>query len=152
MQLTIRCIGQKGPAWLQAVIDSYSKRLPQTFGLTVEIFAHSKHKNPEQQKTEEGKLLLKDLPKNSLLISTDILGKNYSSEEFAKIIETKQNQYQKAVIFIGGCHGLSQEVKQLSHLSWSLSRLTLPHPHVRLILVEQWYRAYCIHNQHPYHK
>lgn len=152
MQVIIRCVGQKGPDWLQSEVEKYCKRLSHPYSLCFEIVPHSKNKNPELQKSEEAKKLLNCIPKNCLMIATAINGKSYSTDQVANIIQEKSLEYQKAIIFIGGCNGLCKSVTDSCQIIWSLSNLTLPHTHVRLILAEQLYRISCIHKQHPYHK
>lgn len=144
MKLTIRCIGQEK----QDDFNKYRNRLKKPFSIDLNISPHSKAKDIKQQKSEEAKNLLKNLPNDSFLIATCINGQNISTEDLAN----KIFNYSKAILFIGGCNGLDQQVIERSDFVWSLSKLTLPHSLVRVIIAEQWYRINCIYNQHPYHK
>ena len=148
MKLQIRCIGHENDKFLNQAIATYVKRLSKPFALEIKAFAHSKHKNIAQQKAEEAKLLLSDLPKDSTYIAAVIAGKNYSTEELSAVISKAST----AVLFIGGCNGLDESVLEQCSIHWSISRLTLPHGMVRLIVAEQWYRLNSIYKQHPYHE
>lgn len=148
MKLKIRCIGQKSDSNINQEVQKYLKRITPPFKVEIEIFPHSRAKDAEQQKQEEAKLLLKKIPEKTLLIATAIKGKNYSTEGLQEISE----KFDNCIIFIGGCNGLDQSVMDLCRVHWSISNLTLPHPLVRLIVVEQWYRLNCLHKNHPYHK
>lgn len=148
MKLKIKCIGQKSESNLGHEIKKYHNRISSPFSLDIEIFPHSKHKDKKIQKQEEAKAMLKKIPDNALLIATEINGKNYTTEELRDIT----NSHENCVIFIGGCNGLDASITNLCKLHWSISRLTLPHTLVRLIVVEQWYRINCLNKNHPYHK
>ena len=90
----------------------------------------------------------------SCIITLEIEGKQLSSLEFAsKIKEIEQDGYYNEILFlIGGCEGLSSEVRQKSNFKMSMSKMTFLHQEAVLILIEQIYRAYKILNNEPYHK
>jgi 23S rRNA (pseudouridine1915-N3)-methyltransferase len=128
-------------------ISDYLKRIPWKINIKqLEI----KDKLPqEKQKACEGELLLKAIPSGDFIIVLDETGVQYSSQEFASIIEKIT---QPISFVIGGAYGLSKEVKNKANILLSLSNMTMPHILARLILVEQIYRSYTISQKHPYHK
>jgi 23S rRNA (pseudouridine1915-N3)-methyltransferase len=82
----------------------------------------------------------------------DVTGKQLSTETFADMVQDWQQQSRDIAIIIGGPDGVSGELLTAASQRLSLSRLTFPHPLVRVILLEQLYRAWSILNNHPYHR
>jgi len=145
MHLTLSVIGKlKDPA-LKALYQDYLKRLD--WKLTLHEFEGKPH--PRQ----EGGLLLNSLPHPTFLIILDEKGENLKSEEFASLLQTIQLHHQgKASFVIGGADGLSDEVKEKANKSIAFGRMTWPHLLVRVMLMEQLYRAQQILKGHPYHR
>ena len=128
------------------IISEYLKRIPWQVTLN-QIDAKDKFPS-DKQKIYEGELLIKSAG-NDHIIALDESGMQFPSIDFANNIE----KIAKPISFlIGGAFGLSDEVKQKSHLLLSLGKFTLPHVLARVILIEQIYRAYTITTNHPYHK
>ena len=131
----------------------YLKRLPKNYLITITeippLQKSSSFQRNEIAKLETNRLLSATLP-NSTLIALDERGTEWTTVELSKKITTWQQQ--SISIIIGGANGLNQAALQKCHLIWSLSKLTLPHQLVRVLLVEQLYRAWSIINQHPYHR
>lgn len=143
------------PAWVETAYAEYAKRLPRELSPTlVELPLAVRGKNTavERLKQEEGEQLLAAIPANNRVIVLDVPGKNISTEGLAKKIENWQMNGQDISILIGGPDGLSRACVQRADESWSLSAMTLPHPLVRIVLIEQLYRAWTILTNHPYHK
>ena len=86
------------------------------------------------------------------VVALDVLGKAISTEGMAKKLEHWRMDGNNVSILIGGPDGLAQSCLQRANEKWSLSALTLPHPLVRVVLIEQLYRAWTILQNHPYHK
>ena len=106
----------------------------------------------EQQKEKEGELILKNIQAGDYLVLLDDKGKEYTSMQFASYIEKKTHTVSKRLIFaIGGPYGFSEAVYQKANEKLTLSRMTFSHQMVRLIFVEQLYRAMTILNNEPYH-
>ena len=157
MKLRIISIGTKMPDWVQAGFEEYHKRiLPM---LTVELVAlpaAKRHKNPTKAdiakyKQIEGEAILTAVGKSRLWL-LEVTGKMISTELLAKrVADTMQEGIDVAVV-IGGADGVSQAVLERADVTWSLSPLTLPHPLVRVVLIEQLYRAMSIIHNHPYHR
>ena len=100
-------------------------------------------------KNAESEQILARIKPDDYVILLDETGQLLSSPELATRLEAQRGQ--AIVCIIGGAYGVNQAVKQRANLIWSLSKLVFPHQIVRLILIEQLYRAQCIINHHPYH-
>jgi 23S rRNA (pseudouridine1915-N3)-methyltransferase len=106
----------------------------------------------DQIKTREGELILKNVRPTDDLILMDERGKQYTSVEFAKIIQDKISYTGKDMVYvIGGAYGFSDAVYQRANSKISLSKMTFSHQMVRAIFVEQLYRAFTIMKGEPYH-
>jgi 23S rRNA (pseudouridine1915-N3)-methyltransferase len=106
----------------------------------------------DQIKSKEGELILKSISPTDDVILLDEKGKEYTSVEFARIIQDKISYAGKDIVFIiGGAYGFSEAVYQRANSKLSLSRMTFSHQMVRAIFVEQIYRAFTIMRGEPYH-
>lgn len=160
MKARILAVGQKMPTWVQTGFDDYFKRIqPMLSTEILEIPACKRSKNPslaelEKYATTEGGLILQAHAnaKRERLICLDVRGKNLSTEDLAEKISDAMQMSEDMGFVIGGADGLSKAVLAQADFKWSLSSLTLPHPLVRVILMEQLYRAMTIINHHPYHR
>lgn len=143
------------PAWINEGFTDYAKRLTGELSLElIELPAEKRGKNADlaRIKQTEGDRLLAAIPKNCLIITLAIKGKNWSTEQLASQLTDWQRTGQPIAFLIGGPEGLSDACNQRADLAWSLSPLTFPHPLVRVILAEQLYRAWSITKNHPYHR
>ena len=111
---------------------------------------------PDEQKQKakelEAKLILEALPKKAYLIALDERGKQYTSVELSQKVGSWQSLGSDVVLIVGGPNGLTDEVRNKANELWSLSKLTLPHPLVRVFLAETIYRGYSIYANLPYHR
>jgi len=106
----------------------------------------------DQIKTEEGKLILKKLEPNGLIVLMDEKGREFSSLNFADWLQNSMNRSYKHITFvIGGGYGFSDDIYQLVPEKMSISRMTFSHQMVRMFFLEQIYRAFSILNKDPYH-
>ena len=106
----------------------------------------------EVQKEKEGELILKALQPGDVVVLLDEHGKEMRSLEFAENMKRKMNTVNKRLVFIiGGPYGFSEKVYQVAHEKISMSKMTFSHQMIRLIFVEQIYRAMTILNGGPYH-
>ena len=113
---------------------------------------NTKNLTPEQIKEEEGKRILKEIQPNQELILLDERGKIFSSIEFSEYITNHFNYNQRDLIFlIGGPYGFSDKVYERANSKMSLSKMTFSHQMVRMIFLEQLYRAATIIKGEPYH-
>ena len=96
--------------------------------------------------------MLAALAKDDKVIALDVQGKNWSTEQLAQNLSDWRMDGRNISLLVGGPDGLAGECLQRAESRWSLSALTLPHPLVRIILMEQLYRAWSIISNHPYHR
>ncbi|MCF6318091.1 MAG: 23S rRNA (pseudouridine(1915)-N(3))-methyltransferase RlmH [Proteobacteria bacterium] len=155
MKIRLLAVGQKMPKWVQQTFNDYNNRLAKTQQLElVEIppVHRSKTTNPLKAMQVEGEYILSTLKPHEKLILLDELGKPIATKFLAQSIKAWQMDGLDIAIVIGGADGVSTEVKKKAYAKWSLSLLTFPHPLVRVIVMEQIYRAYSIIANHPYHR
>ena len=159
MKIQIICIGKlKEKYWTDAVSE-YSKRLSRFCDLEITELKESKlpDKASEAQEQavieEEGKNILKHVKDGSYVISLEILGKNLTSVELAEKMEELPLMGKSHVTFIiGGSLGLSRDVSKRADFKLSFSKMTFPHQMMRVILLEQDYRAFKINKNEAYQK
>ena len=159
MKIKIVTVGKLKEKYLKDGIAEYSKRISRF--ATVEMVELADEKTPDRASDSENEKIL-DLEGNRILskigdrefvVVLAIEGKTLSSEEFSKQLEQASiNGFSTLTFVIGGSLGLSPQVKKRANLSLSFGRLTLPHQLMRLVLVEQIYRAFTIQQGSPYHK
>lgn len=155
MQIQLVSIGQKMPAWVQQGFDEYAKRMPRECELVLkEIAAGKRTKNSDVARIvkEEGERMQSAIAKDTHVVTLDVTGKSWSTPELSQAMQRWLGQGRNVALLVGGPEGLSDEAKSLASESWSLSRLTFPHPLVRVMIAEQLYRAWTILNNHPYHR
>lgn len=159
MKITIISVGKLKEKYLKAGIEEYSKRLSRYCRL--DLIQVSDEKCPESLspadreiiKNKEGEKILSKVKEGSFIISLEIEGKQLTSEALASKIEQITTSGSSHITFlIGGSLGLSDQIKKLSSFSLSFSKMTFPHQLMKLILVEQIYRAFRIIRNEPYHK
>lgn len=159
MNIKIICVGKLKEKFLKEGIGEFQKRIKTYANLEiVEVKDEACPENSSELEMEkikevEGERILSKISKGAYVIALDIGGKSLTSEDFAKKIEDLSVEGISSIDFIiGGSLGLSESVKNKSDYRLSFSKFTFPHGLMRLILVEQVYRAFRIINNHPYHK
>lgn len=159
MKITLICVGKLKEKYLTQGVEEYVKRLGRY--CTMELVELADEKTPDQAgealeaiiKKKEGERILKALKEDSYCIALAIEGQMLSSEELADKIDILGVSGRSHISFIiGGSLGLSEEVLKRADLKLSFSKMTFPHQLMRMILLEQIYRAYRIINNQPYHK
>lgn len=158
MKLKLVTIGQKMPDWVQTGYDDYAKRL-QTL-LPVQLIELPMAKRGKSDSAAdihkfcqiEGQAIVQQVSPRDRLIALEVGGRNLSTEKLSTTLKDWMLEGQDVVLAIGGPDGLSDQVRQQAEWHWSLSPLTLPHPLVRVIVIEQLYRAMSILKGHPYHR
>ncbi len=159
MNIRLITVGKIKEKYTQEGIKEYSKRLSRYCSL--EIIEIDDEKAPENLsekemdlvKQKEGERILAKIPQNSFVIALVIEGKQLSSEELAEKIDNLMIDGISDISFIiGGSLGLSNEVTSRSNFKLSFSKMTFPHQLMRMILLEQIYRAWRIIKNEPYHK
>lgn len=159
MNISIVTVGKLKEKYLKMGIDEYLKRLNAY--AKVEVIEVADEKAPEelsesemiQVKQKEGERILAKISQDTYVIALAINGKMQSSEELADTLDKLATYGKSKIAFIiGGSLGLSDEVLKRSNEQLSFSKMTFPHQLMKLILVEQIYRAYRINRGEPYHK
>jgi 23S rRNA (pseudouridine1915-N3)-methyltransferase len=154
MQINIIAIGNKMPNWVDVAYTEYTNRLKNHCKINLIALPLTKQ-NKNIAKILEGQQILAKTNSSDYVIALDSHGKQYDSDSFAEYINklkiNSQNTKNISII-IGGPNGLSDQCLERANDKISLSKLTLPHPIVRVVLAEQLYRAFMILSGHPYHK
>ena len=155
MKLIIIAVGNKMPSWVTEAFTDYQKRFPPEMKLVLEEIAPVKRNgknSDEKAKEHEAKMILEALPKKAYIVALDERGKQFTSLELVVKVGVWQNLGLDVVLIIGGPNGLTDEVRNKANELWSLSKLTLPHPLVRVFLAETIYRGWSIYANLPYHR
>ena len=143
------------PLWVDIASNDFIKRLPAEIkinSILLPLIKRGKNSDIPRIIRDESRKLLIAVPKDSLLVVLDVLGKSVTTMNFSSMLDTWMQQGQDISIVIGGPDGVSNELLSQARQKISLSTLTFPHPLVRVILLEQIYRAWSILNKHPYHR
>ena len=151
MKITILSVGKKNDPLSAAAIEEYEKRLKQSFAIQWNFVPYSGLSGDEARRNESEKIRV-HLKSNETVWLLDETGKQLTSPELSEKIETLKNGSTKDLfIIIGGAYGVDKTIKDRADFTWSLSKLVFPHLLVRLILVEQLYRAHEIARGSGYH-
>jgi len=162
MKITIVAVGQHLPDWAQTAWDDYAKR----FGPELKVSLKTVKTEPRPAKSSArlsapalAKLLAAEhqriaavLPRNAWSVVLDERGQRLTTLALAQKLQHWQGVGKEVALIIGGPDGLCPELKQHAHESLRVSDLTLPHALVRVVLIEQLYRAWTVNNGHPYHR
>lgn len=155
MKVTLIVVGRTVEQHYISAINDYIERIKHFIPFEIEVIPelkNTKSLTEEQQKEKEGVLILKALQPGDFVLLLDESGKEYRSLEFASWIEKKMHNVNKRLVFIiGGPYGFAKKIYQVAQDKISLSKMTFSHQMVRLIFVEQLYRAMTILNGGPYH-
>ncbi len=155
MRIHLIAVGKKMPEWVNSGFLEFSKRMPPELQINlIEITPSVRNKTTPIEKNikEEGERIQSAIPSNSRLIVLDEKGKNFSSVDLSKKMESWLPMGQDISIVIGGADGVDNVIKQQAVEKWSLSSFTLPHALVRVVIAEQLYRGWSILKGHPYHR
>jgi 23S rRNA (pseudouridine1915-N3)-methyltransferase len=158
MKITILTVGKLKEAYLIAAVQDYVSRLKPFSDVTITEIKESllpEHPSPKQIQQaldEEGQMILKKIQPKDAVIVLDLHQPQMDSLQLAKTLNTWQQKSSSWVFMIGSSHGLSTAVKQKASYAWTLSALTFPHGIVRLLVLEQLYRAFKINAHQTYHK
>ncbi|QOH79055.1 23S rRNA (pseudouridine(1915)-N(3))-methyltransferase RlmH [Plesiomonas shigelloides] len=155
MKLQLVAVGTKMPAWVETGFQEYVRRFPKDMPFELlEIPAGKRSKNADIKRIleKEGEQTLAAIPKGNRIVTLDIPGKPWTTEQLAEQLERWKQDGRDVSFLIGGPEGLAPSCKAAADQSWSLSPLTLPHPLVRVVVAESLYRAWSITANHPYHR
>ncbi|MCQ2334807.1 MAG: 23S rRNA (pseudouridine(1915)-N(3))-methyltransferase RlmH [Paludibacteraceae bacterium] len=154
MKTTLLVVGKTTDPHIIALIDDYRKRLSHYLPFEMQVIPelkNAKNLSFEQQKQQEGELILKAVGDSSHVILLDEHGREYRSIEFADYMQKRMSTGQDLVFVVGGPYGFSPDVYARANGKISLSQMTFSHQMIRLIFVEQIYRAMTILRNEPYH-
>ena len=158
MRFYVVCIGKLKDAYLRDGVAEFVKRMRPYGGITITELNESKigdkpsDADRKQVVDEEGERLLKAVPKNAYTVLLDVYGKTMFSEDLAKTVaKLEVDGVSDMAFIIGGAFGVSEALRQSVNYKLSFSPMTFTHQMVRLLLVEQIYRASKINRNEPYH-
>lgn len=155
MKIALIVIGKTDAGYFVEAINEYKNRLVHYIPFELEVISdikNVKNLSEPQQKEKEGELILKALQPGDYLVLLDEKGKEFTSMQFSAYLEKKMHTVPKRLVFVvGGPYGFSEAVYKASAEKISLSKMTFSHQMIRLIFVEQIYRAMTILNNEPYH-
>ncbi|SIQ43836.1 23S rRNA (pseudouridine1915-N3)-methyltransferase [Halanaerobium kushneri] len=158
IEINLMTVGNLKSSFLEPGIEEFKKRLNRYCDLNIiELKDELVPKNPSQKdiaalQALEGERIVKSLPERTYVFALDVKGKPMTSTGFAKSLNNLQVRgYSSFTFIIGGATGLSDFVLQQADYRFSLSHMTFTHQMIRLLLLEQIYRAFKINNNEPYH-
>jgi 23S rRNA (pseudouridine1915-N3)-methyltransferase len=154
MRLRVIALGTRMPAWVRAATDDYLRRLRSVLRATLTEIETAPRRGGNVQRAvlAEGERLLAVVRPADHVVALDERGSQLSTRELAEWLKERMRAGEDLAFAIGGPDGLAHAVLTRSQQVLSLSRLTLPHALVRVLLAEQLYRAHCILTNHPYHR
>ena len=154
MKLTVVAIGQKVPDWAQTAWDDYAKRFPPEIKLQLKALKAEPrgHKPTAALMASERERIEAALSRDTHRVVLDERGDRLRTLDLAERLRVGQGLGQEVALIIGGPDGLDPDLRQQAHERVRLSDLTLPHAMVRVLLVEQLYRAWSVLAHHPYHR
>lgn len=155
MRIHLIAVGERMPVWVEQGYNEYAKRTGAELALQLhEIAAEKRGKNADIKRIlqKEGEKMLQAIPANCDVVALDREGNNWSTEQLATHLQDWMQSGRDVAMLIGGPEGLAPVCLQRASMKLSFSRMTFPHPLVRILLAEQLYRAWSILKHHPYHK
>ena len=153
MKIALIVIGKTDAGYFVEAINEYKNRLVHYIPFEMEVIPdikNVKNLSESQQKEKEGDLILKALQPGDYLVLLDEKGKEFTSVQFSTYIERKTHT-KRLVFVVGGPYGFSDAVYKAAAEKISLSKMTFSHQMIRLVFIEQLYRAMTILNNEPYH-
>lgn len=155
MKIRLLTVGHKQPAWVQQGCAEYEKRLPREWGFQlVEIKPEARTSGAGTEKVQaaEGKRLRAAIPKGAWVVALDERGEAWTTAVLAERLQRWLQQGRDVALLVGGADGLDPTLRAEANQRVALSAMTLPHGLVRIVVVEQLYRAASLLQGHPYHK
>ncbi len=154
MKLCVVAVGQRVPDWAQTAWDDYAKRFPPE--LKIELRAVKTEprgsRTVQALQAAERERIQAQIPRGARIVALDERGTALGTQALAAKLKAWQLEGDDVALVIGGPDGLDPEFRQTAHERVRLSDLTLPHAMVRVLLVEQLYRAWSLNAGHPYHR
>ena len=154
MKITLLVVGKTADTRLQSLIEEYQQRLkhyvPFEFVVIPDI-KNAKSLTPDQLKAAEGEAILRSLSPSTEVLLLDEHGREFRSIEYADYLQKKMSAGKDLMLIIGGAYGFSEAVYARANGKISLSQMTFSHQMIRLMAIEQIYRAMTILRNEPYH-
>jgi 23S rRNA (pseudouridine1915-N3)-methyltransferase len=150
MSITILAVGKKHEDWVSPGVERYEKRLKQPFDTKWVLLPHSSF-DGDRARQEESERIVKRIGQDDFVVLLDERGKNIDSPALSSILDQAHGNGKPVVCIIGGAYGVDETIHNRADMVWSLSKLVFPHQLVRLILIEQIYRAQEIARGGRYH-
>ncbi len=150
MPIKIITVGKKHTPHIAALVEDYEKRLKKPYTCEWVLIPNSPKKD-DTARQEESRAILARIAPDEVTILLDERGRMLSSPALSQLITEPLSHSRGVTFVIGGAYGVDDELRQHAQFVWSLSDLVFPHQLVRLLLIEQLYRAQCIENNIPYH-
>ena len=143
------------PTWVETACADYLKRIPRELKISVTGIALAQRKgggSVDQLKQQEASQIIKKIARGSFSISLDERGTQWSSKDWSRQLEFWMREHSRVNLIIGGPDGLADECLDACQQTVALGAMTLPHALVRVVVIEQIYRAWTLLNGHPYHR
>jgi len=155
MHIRIIALGQKMPGWVDAGCEDYLKRLPPELSVelvTLPVATQKSRDSVERIKARQCTAIMEKLIPGSISIALDERGEQWPSQKWSQQMQRWILENPRVNLIIGGPDGLSLQCREACQHLVSLGRMTMPHALVRVVLLEQLYRAWTIMKGHPYHR
>lgn len=155
MRWRVIAVGTRMPGWVDEAFGEYVRRLGAHHALALDELAPASRTGGRTAAAAvrmEGERLLAKLRPGEFVTTLDERGRELTTRELAAWVEMRRREGRDVAFVIGGPDGLAAPVRERGDFVWALSRLTLPHALVRVLLAEQLYRAHTVLTGHPYHR
>ena len=155
MDLQIIAVGNKMPNWVDQAYQDYAKRIPREIVITltqIPVVSRKSNKAIEKLKKSEAQAIQNKITQGSHTLVLDEKGQQWSSLQWSQQLDKWLMYYPKVNLVIGGPDGLDSSFLQKQKQKIALGKMTLPHGLVRVVLIEQLYRAWTLLQGHPYHR
>lgn len=155
MRIVLVTVGKRPPTWIRQGYEEYARRLPAQIALRlrdVAPLARGDNLPAEAARRKEAERVRAAVPQGARVIALDEHGTQWSSADLAAKLERWLGEGRDVAMLIGGADGLHATLVDSADEVWSLSRLTLPHAFVPVLVAEQLYRGWSLMSNHPYHR
>ena len=155
MRIKLIAVGTRMPKWVAQGVEEFAVRLPREWRfeiVEIPVAARGDNADVARLKKAEGEKMLRAIPEGAQVIAFDERGESLSTLDWAKVAQGWMREGRDVALLVGGPDGLAPECLARANRKWSLSKLTLPHALVRVMVLEQLYRAWSVTQNHPYHR
>ncbi len=155
MHIRLLAVGERQPPWVDDAFGIYTERYPREWKFRLDTIAtvrRNKNDKSREAMESEGERILTKLSSTEQVVLLDERGQQLTSKALATNLSAWQSDGRNLCFVIGGPDGVSESCRKRADMTWSLSRLTLPHGMARVLFSEQLYRAWSLQTGHPYHR